>query len=139
MLSPGPNRFRISKGATLKEHLVVWGTVLREIGEVTVGVIAGVAITRRYARQASDELKREAGRMRHYVDVLVGFLESMELDPRVLVERDETGRLTNIRVQRSAATSGRESSRAEPTSRGHPGERVDAPQDDEIEEESGNA
>jgi hypothetical protein len=121
---------------------VVWGTVLREIGEVTVGVVAGVALTRRYARQASDELKREAGLMRHYVDVLVSFLESMELDPRVVVDRDETGRPTNIRVQRSAAASaatGRESSRAEPTPRGHPGERVAAPQEDETEEESGNA
>ena len=117
----------------------MWGTVLREIGEVTVGVVSGVAITRRYARQASDELKREAGRMRHYVDVLVSFLESMELDPRVLVERDETGRLTNIRVQRSAATSGRESPQAEPTPRGHPVEWVAAPQEDETEEESGNA
>ena len=96
-----------------------WGSiivqVILEAVGVTVGIVVGTRITLRSSRRASEELRREAGELRHYIDVLFSFLESLELDPRIRVVRDETGRITNARAQRSAASSSRGSSGAEGT------------------------
>ncbi len=96
-----------------------WGSIIVQVivvaVGVTVGIVAGTRITLRSSRRASEELRREAGELRHYIDVLAGFLESLELDPRISVGHDETGRITNVRVQSSAASYVRGSSGASGT------------------------
>lgn len=84
-----------------------WGSIIVQVivvaVGVSVGIVAGTRIALRYSRRASEELRREAGELQHYIDVLFSFLESLELDPRISVGHDETGRITNVRVQSSAA------------------------------------
>ncbi len=103
--------------------VAVWGTAqalpaaawLAVVSVLLGGVITGL-FSWYYYRQASEELRREAGELRHYIDVLASFLESLELDHRVRVGRDpRTGRIVNVEVQRSAASSPQGSSSAEGT------------------------
>jgi hypothetical protein len=103
--------------------VAVWGTAQALPAAAwlaVVSVLLGGAITACFSwyfyQRASRELKDEAGELRHYIDVLASFLESLELDSRVRVGRDpRTGRIINVEVQRSAASSPRGASGAEGT------------------------
>ena len=72
-----------------------WGSiivqVILEAVGVTVGIVAGTWITLRSSRLASEELRREAGELRHYIDVLAGFLVLYHFSHFHMIQNDTSG------------------------------------------------
>jgi hypothetical protein len=93
------------------------------VASVAGGALIGVLVSRYYSQRASEELRREAGELRHYVDILATFLDSLEINPRVRVGRNpETGRIESVQLLASAVSSGRSSVSASATVK-HPQDR----------------
>jgi hypothetical protein len=46
--------------------------------QLGVGIAAGGVLNWLFSRGASRDLRREAGELRHYIDVMLSFLESVE-------------------------------------------------------------
>jgi len=79
------------------------------VAGIVFGGIISTAISYYFARRASKELRKEAGdlrretrEVRHYVKVLMGFLEEAGW---IAVRYDDQGRPTNVTILRGGAAS----------------------------------